>query len=408
MPGPLAVAVRVLFGPESFFNAARLVLEDPKFAERFGNYYECDYPQMPLGGLGLHVSETYETLFETGGRLCSILKIPDPELFVLARIHNMVRPFTYPNVATEALEATMYFANELSLVDEDGWKNKKRRQLWNIEGRPIVVPKKSLAVTVVLSILICLQFFSLVYLLWHAAWNPRWTETLDSIAVATIGAELRDKLRLPPMGTARSYKVEKMLQKVDGLIGIAGGPTRTDVPALETEMIDMSHHHTGAPPSRDDLDIDMTRPTRAPPATTTTAHEESTFPSFLHLETPPPEPAENGSTHPPVSSSVLATDGEVATGSRRNSLTPSYTAASARAPSPPPPYLGRSAAESSGVELLVRHGYDLALGGPGVIARATYREARKLVEEARKDRVQREVQERRDLHVAQAISRNFV
>jgi hypothetical protein len=86
-------------------------------------------------------------------------------------------------------------------------------------GQMIPRPVVGEAATIVLSILIALQLVGLCYLAYYIYHVPTWTGALDAIAIARIGAGLRDQHALPPIGPV-DLKDLDALRSVDGLIGL--------------------------------------------------------------------------------------------------------------------------------------------------------------------------------------------
>jgi hypothetical protein len=134
-------------------------------------------------------------------------------------------PDTYRKMemAEALLQISMFSANRALLtfyspsVDYTAiWRG---RTIHSSPGQMVQRPVVSKAAMVVLSVLLALQSLSLIYLAYYIYHVPTWTGSLDAIAIARIGASLRDQYVLPPIGPVDEKDLDA-LRNVDGLIGV--------------------------------------------------------------------------------------------------------------------------------------------------------------------------------------------
>jgi len=111
------------------------------------------------------------------------------------------------------------------------------RTIWTSPGASISRPYKTLAGTVVVSLLIGVQLLGLIYLVWYIYRIPTWTSQLNALAVARIVKDMGADA-LPPVGAMSKNDWEKLGQ-LDGLVGI-----EEDDPAIEESKVqDDEHEH---------------------------------------------------------------------------------------------------------------------------------------------------------------------
>jgi hypothetical protein len=92
------------------------------------------------------------------------------------------------------------------------------RTIWSSPGATINRPSKTLAGTIVVSLLIGVQLLGLAYLLWYIYSIPTWTSQLNAVAVARIVKDL-DADALPPVGAMSKHDWAR-LEELDGLVGV--------------------------------------------------------------------------------------------------------------------------------------------------------------------------------------------
>lgn len=121
------------------------------------------------------------------------------------------------------LAAGLYFANQatLSRATRSGYLY-ENRDIYFSDGASLTKPSVSLAAKVVISLLVSVEVLAIVALLVFIYRQQTFTNRLDSITVASLGAELFLPGRLlPPRG--RNESTLKDLRDRDGLVGIREG-----------------------------------------------------------------------------------------------------------------------------------------------------------------------------------------
>jgi hypothetical protein len=93
------------------------------------------------------------------------------------------------------------------------------RTIHSSPGQMVQRPVVGKAAMIVLSVLLALQLVGLSYLAYYIYHVPTWTGALDAIAIACIGASLRDRDVLPPIGMVDEKDLD-VLRNVDGLVGL--------------------------------------------------------------------------------------------------------------------------------------------------------------------------------------------
>jgi hypothetical protein len=125
------------------------------------------------------------------------------------------------------LNVTMFVANRALLtllspeVQEvgDGGYDLTGRKIYSSPGVTVQRPVLSNTALSVLSALVGLQLLGLGYLTYYLYRFPTWSDQLDAMAIARIGASLSHRGVLPAIGPV-SKKDLAVLQNVGGLIGI--------------------------------------------------------------------------------------------------------------------------------------------------------------------------------------------
>ncbi|KAJ7035994.1 hypothetical protein C8F04DRAFT_1258357 [Mycena alexandri] len=143
--------------------------------------------------------------------------------------------FNYTSNAEYVLDMSMYFANRAML-------NKavllgqpfNNHPLYTSGGLELVKPVKTLAATIIVSVLIAMQLVGLAILVRYIYSVPTWMTLLDALAVARIEREIPVG-ELPRLGMVTEEDVKKM-GEVDGLIGVK------DAAAVSTEDLEESGH----------------------------------------------------------------------------------------------------------------------------------------------------------------------
>ncbi|KAJ7772226.1 hypothetical protein B0H16DRAFT_1685301 [Mycena metata] len=143
--------------------------------------------------------------------------------------------FAYPANAEYVLDMSMYFSNRAVLnkavtvahvFDE--------RPIYTSSGLELVKPSKTLAATIIVSVLIAMQLVGLAILVRYIYSVPAWTASLDALAMARIGREVPEG-ELPRLGPVTGADVRKM-RGVDALIGVR------DAVGVSTEDLEAPGH----------------------------------------------------------------------------------------------------------------------------------------------------------------------
>jgi hypothetical protein len=92
------------------------------------------------------------------------------------------------------------------------------RPIYTSPGLALVKPSKTLAGTIIVSVVIAMQLVGLGILMWYIYSVPTWTTSLDALAVARIGREVAEG-EIPPLGPVSEEDVKKM-REVDALVGV--------------------------------------------------------------------------------------------------------------------------------------------------------------------------------------------
>jgi|SRR5690242_268960 len=107
-------------------------------------------------------------------------------------------------------------------------------------GQAVQRPVVSVAALVVLSLLVGLQLIGLAFLAYYIYRVPTWTGALDAMAIARIGASVRQHDMLPPIGPV-TQRDRDALNNVDGLVGINHGPDNNSRPGLTPDERSGTH-----------------------------------------------------------------------------------------------------------------------------------------------------------------------
>lgn len=133
--------------------------------------------------------------------------------------------------AESLLQTSLYTANRALLtfyspnVDSQTMYDSsfRGRIVYTSPGQSIQKPIVSTAAVIVLSMLIGLQLVGLAFLAWYIYRVPTWVDALDAMAIARIGASVKQHDVLPPIGPV-TQKDRDALESVDGLVGIHYSP----------------------------------------------------------------------------------------------------------------------------------------------------------------------------------------
>ena len=149
---------------------------------------------------------------------------------LLRTIHHLLAAFSPASKDrnldnTENLLTTAMFVANQALITmaspEFGPANAppEGRLIYTSPGTAVQKPYLSRTAVAVLSVLIGLQLLGLGYLTYYLYRVPSWTDQLDAMAMARIGASLHERGVLPAIGPVSKDDMAS-LQRVGGLIGI--------------------------------------------------------------------------------------------------------------------------------------------------------------------------------------------
>ncbi|KAK7057883.1 hypothetical protein R3P38DRAFT_2497804 [Favolaschia claudopus] len=220
--GPLMTAASALFGNNSFLDVA-----DPHNNLTSAQVLQlmCRHGGIPFSlSMHLGVGEDFHVY-------CSEFRIEhnspsttnsDGDLAMAIGMWFFKR-FNDPDIAEYMLDISMFLANRAVLnkavtISQGSLK----RPIYTSPGLVLVKPTKSLAGTVLVSLLIGLQLVGMGLLMAYIYSVPTWTRSLDALAVARIGGEVPAG-EMPPLGPL-TKEDERRMRRVDGLIGV-----RTDL-----------------------------------------------------------------------------------------------------------------------------------------------------------------------------------
>ncbi|KAJ6188119.1 hypothetical protein N7519_003027 [Penicillium mononematosum] len=217
MSGPLMTSAIALFGNQSFFEVAANSSNQtfPPAVQQI-----CQQGRLPFSNLAFTIFGNFQSdcskiatdrSFSSG--------FADPEEKLAGLIGDWFSSFNNTNSAEMALLASMYVSNRVMLTRTvTASFSFSARKIWFGAGMLVPLPLKTLAGTVVVSILIFLQLLGLAALTYYIYRLPTWTHALDAVAVAQLSIGLKDSVARE---LGNGYEInENKLNKVDGLVGL--------------------------------------------------------------------------------------------------------------------------------------------------------------------------------------------
>ncbi|KAF8185543.1 hypothetical protein K438DRAFT_1973841 [Mycena galopus ATCC 62051] len=128
--------------------------------------------------------------------------------------------FNYTHHAEYILDMSMFFANRAVLNKAVILTQPSlfERPIYTSPGLELVKPAKTLAGTIIVSVLIAMQLVGLGLLMWYIYSLPTWTRSFDALAVAQIAREIPEG-EIPPLGPVSKETLQKM-REVDALVGV--------------------------------------------------------------------------------------------------------------------------------------------------------------------------------------------
>ncbi|KAJ7159600.1 hypothetical protein C8R46DRAFT_1194891 [Mycena filopes] len=119
------------------------------------------------------------------------------------------------------LDMGMFYANRALLTKAVTIAQpSSERPIYTSPGLELVKPRKTLAGTIIVSVLIAMQLLGLALLVRYIYTVPTWTTALDAVAVARIGREVPEGA-MPPLGPVGEEDMGRM-REVNALVGVDG------------------------------------------------------------------------------------------------------------------------------------------------------------------------------------------
>ena len=226
-PGPLTTSAMALFGNTSFFSAIQGATES--------NYTEvlrsiCSgrvpIPQSidSIVGSWSSVSTASSCTFIGSGF------DRDPDFYLAGLVSRFIRVFADPKATKAVLETAMFAANEalLATTARQGWEMYSR-SIYSSAGYEIHKPVESVVALVVVSVLLFVQVAGVVALGVYNASFPTWTTTLNALAMAKIGGDLKNA-GLKPLGVRDKDWLDRLAaMEPEGVIGAVERDADSDV-----------------------------------------------------------------------------------------------------------------------------------------------------------------------------------
>lgn len=144
----------------------------------------------------------------------------DPDSDVVTLIGAWINSFVQADITDQALTASMYLSNRAFLTQAvpASFPFSARKIMFG-RGTLVPIPAKTVAGTVIVSLLLLIQLAGLAFVMWYIYQFPTWTPSLDAVSVARIGASMK-VADLPPLGEQVSVVDETKLNKVKGFIAL--------------------------------------------------------------------------------------------------------------------------------------------------------------------------------------------
>jgi hypothetical protein len=207
-----------LFGNQSFFEVAANSSKKtfPPAIQQI-----CQQGQLPFSNLAFSIFTDFQSncaaIGTDHGRLS--WDNSDPQELLASLLGDWFYSFNDTNSAEIALLASMYISNRAMLTQTaTAAQAFSSRRIRFGAGMLVPLPLKTLAGTVIVSILIFLQLLGLSILTYYIYQLPTWTHALDAVEVARMAIGLNDSV-MPPLTRGGEVDLAK-LNKIDGLVGL--------------------------------------------------------------------------------------------------------------------------------------------------------------------------------------------
>lgn len=282
--GPLKTAALAMFGNDSWFDTLNLVMADIEVANITNGTALAMLCQMiPLGNIDIFGRDEY----------CDEARYRDefPYYYTSSEIFSsLVRSFFQSfrtrKLARATLNTATFFANNATLSgmnDSPNWESQDTKYVSEESDERMLVPVLSVAAIATISIFIALQVACIVILLVYIYSSRVWTLTLDSLAIARVGAQLSalDVFLIPretgTLGTAQlNSRAAKQLDQIDGLVGSTSLTGHHDI---EMATMPPPYAPRGEEPSTRD-ERRLPQPGAAAAAARDTAAQDHTVPAY--------------------------------------------------------------------------------------------------------------------------------
>lgn len=157
----------------------------------------CQSGRIPFSTFTLTKFSRFQGICRLNGIGEDALYASAPEENLAGLLGEWLYNFGDPGTAEEALAASMYLTNRASLTQTISASFPfSARKIYFGAGMLVPLPRKTMAGTVVVTVLIFLQLAGLAYVTYYIYHLPSWTHALDAVAVARIGASM-DRSVLP-------------------------------------------------------------------------------------------------------------------------------------------------------------------------------------------------------------------
>lgn len=268
IPGPLMTSALALFGNGSWLKTAAQHVSNYSYngTHQTGDYFD-ENPSWQLFWRGLPFSNLWtpgngynelvwkdrDFVSQCGyleERMFDDIRITNHDLFettqqffaAFAPGFNGGKNQTL-DTAQSLLEIAMFVANRafVTWLSPDSSRNTldilDGRHIYTSPGAAVPKPVLSKSSIIIMSLLIGLQLLGLGYLIYYLYRVPSWSNQLDAMAMARIGASLHHQGVPPAIGPVSKQDLN-VLHTVGGLIGIVEKNPRRDSSASESVLPD--------------------------------------------------------------------------------------------------------------------------------------------------------------------------
>ncbi|KAK2755085.1 hypothetical protein FQN54_006614 [Arachnomyces sp. PD_36] len=212
--GPLMTSAIAMFGNQSFFYIAANSTDE---SHPPPHVQICQSGNLPFSSYrGIHFS--FFQQYCTGAGLPGSSDHPMKDWTDL--LANWFDGFNDIQNAENALVRSMFLSNRATLTQTVyATLPFGARAIYFGPGTYLPLPYKTLAGTIIVSVLLFLQVLGLAFLTYYIYHVPTWTLSLNALSVARIGATMNENGELE--GLDNGYNVnEQNLTKINGLVGL--------------------------------------------------------------------------------------------------------------------------------------------------------------------------------------------